>query len=190
MSGPGRTSTGWKYSRRNAARSHTDRSLPDSWPVCYFHDVSAPNGKGRGRRTKFTEVRKEVVLKALRFGNTRQCAYGLAKVSHDTFYNHLKKDLQFSEAVAKAEADAEDTMARVVIAAAAKGTWQAAAWWLERRRPHDYRQRHDVMMEHAGGVKHEGKVKLEIGNARIEQVVDILQGVGVLARPNGKDLSS
>jgi hypothetical protein len=55
----------------------------------------------------------------------------------------------FAQAVEKAEADAEVRAVATVLKAAQKGTWQAAAWWLERRRPADYglRGRLDVHVE-------------------------------------------
>jgi len=58
----------------------------------------------------------------------------------DTFYEWMK-DPTFSEQVEKAEADAEVRFVTKV-ASASEETWQAAAWWLERRRPDDFKQQH------------------------------------------------
>jgi hypothetical protein len=50
----------------------------------------------------------------------------------------------FSDAIKKAESEAEVRMVAHVLKAATDGTWQAAAWWLERRRPTDYGRRDRV----------------------------------------------
>jgi hypothetical protein len=50
----------------------------------------------------------------------------------------------FSDAIKKAESEAEVRVVAHVLKAATDGTWQAAAWWLERRRPHDYGRRDRV----------------------------------------------
>lgn len=92
-----------------------------------------------GRPSKKTPERIDAILRALRAGNTRAASARFAEIHYDTFYDWMKTDADFSDAVEKAEADAE---VRFVtrIATAAEETWQAAAWWLERRRPEDFRQ--------------------------------------------------
>lgn len=91
------------------------------------------------RPTKKTPERIAAILKALRAGNTRAASARFAEIHRDTLHDWMQTDPSFSDAVEKAEADAE---VRFVtrIATAAEETWQAAAWWLERRRPDDYRQ--------------------------------------------------
>lgn len=94
-----------------------------------------------GRPCKLTpEVRKKVCA-ALAAGNTRECAAGLAGVGAATLYSWLAQGRkvgrgrfwEFLEAVKKAEAEAEARCVRVVREAMPE-SWQAAAWWLERRR--------------------------------------------------------
>ena len=97
----------------------------------------------RHGNSKKTDARMEVLLGALRAGNTRRAAAAYAEVSHQTFYNWLQ-DLTFVDAVEKAEADAEARAVAIVIRAAQGGTWQAAAWWLERRRQDMYALRAKV----------------------------------------------
>lgn len=90
-----------------------------------------------GRPTKRTPDRRERLLTALRNGNTRECAYTAAGISHELFRQWMADDLQFLQEVKQAEADAETFM----VAALKRGTrksWGAALAWLERRRSQDW----------------------------------------------------
>jgi transcriptional regulator with XRE-family HTH domain len=86
--------------------------------------------------SKFTEPRVEAALNALRMGCTRQAAAGAAGVSRVTFWRWMD-DETFRSEVEKAEAVAEATYTAIVANAAPK-SWQAAAWWLERRQWREY----------------------------------------------------
>lgn len=96
------------------------------------------------RRPKRSPEREQAVLNALRVGNTRRASAAAAGISHELFYRWLD-DVTFVDAVTKAEADAELRFLGQV-AQAARTSWQAATWWLERRRGEDYRQRSVVDM--------------------------------------------
>jgi transposase len=89
-------------------------------------------------KPKHTDARIEVVLTALRSGNTRRAAAAYAQIDHATFYRWIDADATFRDAVEKAEADAEARAVAIVVKAAQMGTWQAAAWWLERRRRNEF----------------------------------------------------
>ena len=104
-----------------------------------------------GRRSKATEPRVEAVLNALRAGNTRNAAAAYAEIGRTTFYRWLEDDGTFRDAVEKAEADAEVRFASQVAKAATNGTWQAAAWWLERRRPQSFALQSKVEMSGPDG---------------------------------------
>lgn len=69
----------------------------------------------------------------------------MADISSPTFYRMLEDDA-FRSAVEKAEAEAEAAHITVIAKAASGGTWQASAWWLERRKHEDYAQRSKVDM--------------------------------------------
>ena len=103
------------------------------------------------RQSKRSPERRDALLNALRLGNTRRNAAAYAEISHETFYNWLADDVTFRDAVEKAEADAEARFVGQVAKAAADGTWQAAAWWLERRRADDYRRRDGVELTGKNG---------------------------------------
>lgn len=100
-----------------------------------------------GRRPKVPAggPREAALLDALRLGNTRRAAAAVADISKDTFYRMLD-DATFRTAVEKAEAEAEAAHVTVIAKAANDGTWQASAWWLERRKHEDYAQRSKVDM--------------------------------------------
>lgn len=69
-----------------------------------------------------------------------------AGIGERTFYewmasgrkNETPETAAFYAAVKKAQADAVAANVMLVQIAAREGTWQAAAWWLERRHPDQY----------------------------------------------------
>lgn len=97
--------------------------------------------------SKMSDARVEVLLSALRAGNTRRAASSLADIHNTTFYRWMEDDAAFRSAVEKAEAEAEAFYLGAVLKAAADPkTWTAAAWWLERRKNADYARRDKVEM--------------------------------------------
>lgn len=124
------------------------------------------------RKTKYTPECVQKICTALEQGHARRVAYALAGISHECFSDWLNSKPEFSERIKSAEAVAEAEMIKTVLKAAngfrntrvkrtknADGTireetsvedqftWQAAAWWLERRRPDDYAISHRVKLE-------------------------------------------
>jgi hypothetical protein len=95
------------------------------------------------RLSKMTDGRLSVLLMALRAGNTRRASIAHAGIAIDTFYRWLAQNRTFSDAIKKAEADAEVRHVAIV-AQAGQRSWQASAWCLERRRHEDYGQRRQV----------------------------------------------
>jgi transposase len=111
------------------------------------------------RPSKFTPDRRKRILEALRQGNTRKAAVAQAGISYETFCQWLHQYPEFSDQVKNAEAEAELASVRVIREAAVT-TWQAAAWWLERRRPEEWSNSHVI------------RVKLE---REVESLLDFLQ---------------
>ena len=109
---------------------------------------------GEGRPSKFTPERVEAILDALRGGCSRMAAASAGGIHYDTLHDWLAKNPEFLREVEKAESLAEANYTAVVFKAAATN-WQAAAWWLERRRFRDYarRDRVDVTVD----VRHEAE---------------------------------
>jgi len=93
-----------------------------------------------GRPTKYTPPTVAKITDALRGGNTRRASCAAAGIDQTTFANWLKEYSDFSYAVEKAEGEAE-LRNLAVIQDATKTTWQAAAWWLERKHKAEWSSR-------------------------------------------------
>jgi hypothetical protein len=90
-------------------------------------------------------VRIEAILGALRRGCTRRAAAAVGGIHHSTLYEWIARDPTLADTIERAEHEAEATFTAVV-AQASLTSWQAAAWWLERRRHADYARREHVEM--------------------------------------------
>jgi hypothetical protein len=93
------------------------------------------------RPSKRTPERELAILNSLRIGCTRSDACQAGEISHETFRRWLRYE-GFRAEVEHAEAEAGQRFVGNV-ARAASNSWQAAAWWLERRRP-EFRKREGV----------------------------------------------
>jgi transposase len=107
------------------------------------------------RKTKLNADVQERICDALREGNTRRVSALLAGISEQTFYNwinwadpespnHKAVYLEFLESIKKAEAEAENEAIKDIQRAGKMGSWQARAWFLERRNPKDWAKRERV----------------------------------------------
>ena len=126
------------------------------------------------RPTKCTPEVTTVVADAVRQGMYAESAAQLAGIGERTYYTWMQRGeqgedpfQQFRHAVKKAEAEAEAEAVSVVRGAADRGTWQAAAWYLERKFPSKWGRRQHV--EHSG--PHEGPITLA-GLADLMEVSD------------------
>lgn len=75
-------------------------------------------------------------------GHTRTDSCILADIHYDTFCEWMKKP-EFSDTIKKAELVSKDKHIAIIQKAADK-TWQAAAWWLERKHRDEYAVRKEV----------------------------------------------
>lgn len=99
-----------------------------------------PARPGAGRPTKYSPDVVKRITDALRGGNTRRASCAAGGIDQTTFANWLKEYSDFSYAVEKAEGEAE-LRNLAVIQDAISSTWQAAAWWLERKHKADWSKR-------------------------------------------------
>jgi transposase len=96
-----------------------------------------------GRRTKLNDEVQAIIVGALRAGNYVETAAQAAGITKVTLYEWLKRGEEepesiyadFANAVEKARAESEQRDIGIIDRAAHDGSWQAAAWKLERRFP-------------------------------------------------------
>jgi hypothetical protein len=101
-----------------------------------------PNARAR-RPNKATPIRRGALLEALRQGASREVAAAVAGIDRTTLWRWTRYDPTFAEEVERADAEAEMAMVKVIHDA---NDWRASAWWLERRRPHEWgRNAHPVV---------------------------------------------
>lgn len=97
-----------------------------------------PRRQLKGAPSKKTPDRVSVLLNLLAEGNYRATAIRAAGITKETFSRWLREDHAFSDAVEKAEAQALAWHLANIKRAATDGTWQASAWYLERKAPGDW----------------------------------------------------
>ena len=107
------------------------------------------------RPTRCTPAVTQRVADAIRGGNYANVAAQYAGIGERTFHKWMERAaagdepyVQFRQAVKEAEAIAEVRNMALIQQAAQAGTWQASAWYLERRYPSRYGRRE--RLEHSG----------------------------------------
>ena len=80
---------------------------------------------------KYTEETVAEITKWLRGGNSQKDSAILSGITEETFYQWMKKP-EFSESIKKAEQECKARNIALVLKAGEK-SWQASAWYLERR---------------------------------------------------------
>jgi len=91
-------------------------------------------------KSKATPKTIKIILDAIRSGASQRDASALAGISEDTLSLWKKQDSDFSEEMRKKDIQCKMDHIKIVLRAAEK-TWQAAAWWLERRYANEYTNR-------------------------------------------------
>lgn len=90
------------------------------------------------RRCKLTPEVQQRICDALGVGATYEHAAAFGGIAYETLNEWRKSKPQFSEALKDAEGRAAVALLAKIQKAAGQGTWQAAAWILERRYPQLY----------------------------------------------------
>lgn len=140
-----------------------------------------------GRPTKLTPETQKKITEAIRLGATYKLACQYAGLAYNTFNEWMKagdvatsgRFRDFNDAVKLAEGAAVVGWLAKIEKAASDGTWQAAAWKLERLHGDDYAltQKH----RHGGDddalpIRTEGTFTIQIDSRRGEHADDDLAG--------------
>jgi hypothetical protein len=96
-----------------------------------------------GQPTKLTAEVQDKIIEAIKMGNYQETAAAYAGIAQSTFYHWMERGRnepdsiysEFMEAVEKAKAQSEVRDVTLIEKAATDGSWQAAAWKLERKFP-------------------------------------------------------
>lgn len=105
--------------------------------------------------TKFNPETRRKIIQALEAGNYRKTAAALAGVDESTFYKWMKrgekaksgKYFQFVQSVKRAEEKAKAYHLQQIRKASENGSWQASAWYLERKHPQEWGRRQQIDMD-------------------------------------------
>jgi transposase len=145
------------------------------------------------RPTALTKEVHDLIVDAIRLGNYQDYAANAAGITVTTFYNWMDRGkrererlmnadekpnpkeaifLEFFEAVEKAKGLAIAQNVAVIQRAAATGTWQAAAWWLERTAQKTYGRKQQL--EHSGNA--ENPIALSVDVNELENKVKRILG--------------
>jgi hypothetical protein len=136
-----------------------------------------------GRKSPLSKELIEKAHELIAAGNYAVVACQLLGICQATYYNYLKKgekdleagvdslELEFLKAIKEAEAEAEARNV-ALIQTAAQGTWQAAAWYLERK--HKDRWSVKSAVELTG--KEGGPIEIESPRERIERRIISIAG--------------
>jgi len=108
------------------------------------------------RPKKLTTDTQKIIVDAIQLGSTYLLASQAAGIAYNTFNEWMKAGeeansgivREFYESVKKAEGQRVARWLSKIEAAANEGTWQAAAWKLERIHPDDFAAKNK--MEHSG----------------------------------------
>ena len=104
----------------------------------------AKDGTDRGANGKYTPEIVEEICKYIADGLYQKDACAMAGIGVSTYHDWINAHPEFSEALKVAEAKAKSRLKAVILEAAEAGTWQAAAWMLERRWKEQYSIRNEV----------------------------------------------
>lgn len=132
---------------------------------------TSPTPKRRGRPTGLTPEVQDRIVQALEAGNYKETAAAYAGIGVSTLYRWLEWGAdpdgqpiyqEFREAVQSAISRAEVRNVALIQKAAQDGTWQAAAWFLERSAPARWGrwQRVEITGEDGGPVQIEHRSTL------------------------------
>ena len=106
------------------------------------------------RPTKLTDELQEAICQRVSNSESPAAAAQACGIAESTHYDWMKRGSlgdspysEYSEAIKKAQAEAESSHVANIQKAGADGKWQASAWWLERTMPEKYGKREVSIQE-------------------------------------------
>jgi len=121
--------------------------------------------------TKFDPDTCHKIIQALEAGNYRKTAAALAGIDETTLVRWIKrgresksrgKYYQFYQSVKKAEEFAKAYHLQQIRKASENGSWQASAWYLERKHPNEWGRQQRIDMKADVKSKVEGAITTKI----------------------------
>ena len=94
-------------------------------------------GQSTGRKSKYSPQLQIALCQWLKKGCSFKDACAMEGISYETFRTWQSEKSVFSVAIKKAEVECKVARIQTVLKASDK-SWQAAAWWLERRYGDEY----------------------------------------------------
>lgn len=128
-----------------------------------------------GRKLKLTPELIANVERIIRSGNYAQTACQLVGIGTTTYYRWLEMAeeegtpaiyREFRDTIKRAEAEGEIRNVARIVQAADNGTWQASAWYLERKHPDRWGRNDKIRQEVAG-----------VNGSPLEVTIDVKQAV-------------
>lgn len=132
-----------------------------------------------GRHPKLNDDVQKRIVDAIMLGNYLDTAAAYGGINPSTFHRWMEKGgredaeepyASFFEAVEHAKASAEVRAIARIQAAANDGTWQAAAWWLERTRPKKFGRFDRSEVSGPEG----GPVRLDVSTEDLERKINAI----------------
>lgn len=117
----------------NTSLCEAPAEAPQEEEPAYIPRVFSPGPYSRGGRPKvLTPPVKEELCKLLSIGLSRRQAAAWLDIDHSTISHLAAKDEDFARSIARAE-ELASVQPMMVLAAAARKNWRAAAWMLKNR---------------------------------------------------------
>jgi len=134
-----------------------------------------------GRPTKLNADVQEKIVNLVRAGNYPEVAAQAASIPRSTFYDWMrwgdegkKPYSDFSDAIKEAQAAAESHAVTIIRKAALDGSWQAAAWFLERSKAERWRRKENVELTGKDGGPLKSQVVGDEGREQVTSMIDEL----------------
>jgi hypothetical protein len=94
---------------------------------------------------KYDKHHIDKIIKSLENGDGRVRACKEADISYQCFLNWMEDEVEFLEAIKKAEDSGNDKIKDICKRKIIEDpSWQSGAWWLERNFPGQYKNRSDI----------------------------------------------